>query len=57
MARIAIISDIHGNLIALERVLADLRTRGIDRTVCLGDVVGYGPIPRHVSTSRDLHAR
>lgn len=46
MARIAIISDIHGNLIALERVLADLRTRAIDRTVCLGDVVGYGPDPK-----------
>ena len=46
MARIAIISDIHGNLVALERVLADLRTRGIDRTVCLGDVVGYGPDPK-----------
>jgi putative phosphoesterase len=35
--RLAIISDIHGNLLALETVLADLRTRGADATVNLGD--------------------
>jgi predicted phosphodiesterase len=46
MARIAVLSDIHANIFALERVLADLRARGIDRTVCLGDVVGYGPDPK-----------
>ena len=46
MARIAVLSDIHGNIFAFERVLADLRVRGIDRTVCLGDVVGYGPDPK-----------
>ncbi|MBU0502005.1 MAG: metallophosphatase family protein [Candidatus Margulisbacteria bacterium] len=38
----AIISDIHGNLEALEAVLAALR---VDKTICLGDVVGYGPNP------------
>jgi diadenosine tetraphosphatase ApaH/serine/threonine PP2A family protein phosphatase len=39
----AIISDIHANAEALEAVLADIRQRGIDRILCLGDVVGYGP--------------
>ena len=46
MARIAIISDIHGNLVALERVIADMRQRGVDMSVCLGDIVGYGPDPK-----------
>jgi Predicted phosphoesterase len=41
----AIISDIHANLPALEAVLADIEGRGIDRIVCLGDVIGYGPDP------------
>ncbi len=43
----AIISDIHGNLAALEFVLRDIRTRGIpeERILCLGDIVGYGPDP------------
>ena len=43
---IAVISDIHSNLEALEAVLADIDRRGADRIVCLGDVVGYGPNPR-----------
>lgn len=41
----AIISDIHGNLDALQTVLADIDRRGVARIVCLGDVVGYGPNP------------
>lgn len=41
----AIISDIHGNAVALERVLADIDARGIERILCLGDIVGYGPDP------------
>lgn len=41
----AIISDIHGNAEALRAVLADIDTRGADRILCLGDVVGYGPDP------------
>ena len=41
----AIISDIHGNLEALEAVLADVARRGIITVYCLGDVVGYGPNP------------
>lgn len=41
----AIISDIHSNLPALLAVLDDIASRGIDRIVCLGDIVGYGPNP------------
>jgi diadenosine tetraphosphatase ApaH/serine/threonine PP2A family protein phosphatase len=43
--RLAILSDIHGNLEALEAVLADLAPRGADDVVCLGDFVGYGASP------------
>lgn len=43
--RTAIISDIHANLEAFETVLEDIRNRPIDRTICLGDVIGYGPDP------------
>lgn len=43
--RIAILSDVHANLQALETALADLDARGIDHAVCLGDTVGYGPDP------------
>ena len=43
--RIAVISDIHANLHALEAVLADIDRRGADEIWCLGDVVGYGPRP------------
>jgi protein phosphatase len=41
--RIAIISDIHGNIPALETVLADIQARGIETIYCLGDLVGKGP--------------
>ena len=41
----AIISDIHGNLEALEAVLQDIENQGITEIYCLGDVVGYGPNP------------
>lgn len=41
--RIAIISDIHGNLPALEAVLADIAARGITRIYGLGDLAGKGP--------------
>ncbi|MGU3470519.1 metallophosphoesterase family protein [Paenibacillus sp. D51F] len=43
MDRIAIISDIHGNMPALEAVLGDISRRGIGRIVCLGDLIGKGP--------------
>ena len=41
----AVISDIHGNAEALKTVLADIERRGIQRIICLGDIVGYGPEP------------
>jgi putative phosphoesterase len=41
--RIGLISDVHGNLPALEAVLSDMPD--VDRTVCAGDVVGYNPWP------------
>jgi len=43
LSRIAIISDIHGNLTALKSVLKDIEKRGVDRIFCLGDLVGKGP--------------
>lgn len=45
MRRIALISDIHGNLVALDAVLADIAASRIDEIQCLGDLVGYGPDP------------
>ena len=42
----AIISDIHGNLEALEAVLADVDTQDVSEIYCLGDIIGYGPNPR-----------
>ena len=44
--RIAVISDVHGNLEALEVVLATLGELGADAVWSLGDIVGYGPAPR-----------
>ena len=44
--RRALISDIHGNLEALEVVLEDIKSQKIDEIFCLGDVIGYGPNPR-----------
>lgn len=41
--RIALISDVHGNVTALEAVLADIADRGIERIINLGDVAGKGP--------------
>ena len=43
MERIAILSDIHGNLTALETVLADIERRGIQTIFNLGDLAGKGP--------------
>ena len=46
--RFAFISDIHGNLHALDLVLADLQHTQIDQLVCLGDIASLGPQPREV---------
>jgi predicted phosphodiesterase len=45
MATVAVMSDIHGNLEALESVLRDIKARGIREIICLGDTVGYGADP------------
>jgi putative phosphoesterase len=44
--RIAVLSDIHGNLAALEAVLRDAARRSVEGFLHLGDLVGYGPRPR-----------
>ena len=46
--KLAVISDIHGNLEALNEVLADIDQSDIDDIICLGDNVGYGPEPEAV---------
>ena len=38
-------SDIHGNIVAFEQVLESLAEHGVDRYLCLGDIVGYGARP------------
>ncbi len=43
--RIAIISDIHGNYEALTTVLNDIYDKKVEKIICLGDIVGYGPNP------------
>ncbi|MBA2506206.1 MAG: metallophosphoesterase family protein [Thermoleophilaceae bacterium] len=45
---VAVITDIHANLPALEACLADIRDQGIEQTYCGGDLVGYGPDPNEV---------
>ncbi|MEI6970630.1 MAG: metallophosphoesterase family protein [bacterium] len=52
--RYAIVSDIHSNLQAWNAVLLDIRSLGVDRIICLGDIVGYGPNPVEVLES--VHA-
>ena len=47
--RFAIFSDIHGNLPALEAVLAHIHGNTFDAIYCLGDLVGYAPFPNEVT--------
>lgn len=44
--KIAFISDIHGNAVALEAVLADIKNRGVDKIYVLGDLCYRGPEPK-----------
>jgi putative phosphoesterase len=48
MERIAVITDIHANLPALESALARIAELEVDATYCGGDLVGYGPWPNEV---------
>ncbi len=43
--RLAVFSDIHGNLEALEAFITDAAGRSVDHYICLGDIVGYGANP------------
>ncbi|MCL4306127.1 metallophosphoesterase family protein [bacterium] len=43
--KLGIISDIHGNLPALEAVIEDCERQGLASIICLGDIVGYGASP------------
>lgn len=46
--RLALISDIHGNLVALDAVLMDINREQVNQIVCLGDAATIGPQPRQV---------
>jgi len=46
--RVAVFTDIHGNLPALEASLAAIDAIGVDQSYCGGDLVGYGPNPNEV---------
>ena len=46
--KIALISDIHSNCLALKAVLADIKKQGIKEISCLGDLIGYAPFPDKV---------
>lgn len=46
--RVAILSDIHANIAALEAVWDDLKQQNVDAVYCLGDLVGYAPFPNEV---------
>lgn len=53
--KVALISDLHGNEVALRAVIADATRAGVDRFVCLGDVATLGPRPVEVlGMLRDL---
>jgi len=47
--KFAVFSDVHGNLEALEAVLADIAAERVQEMICLGDIVGYGPSPAECS--------
>ena len=47
--RFAVFSDVHANLPGLEAILADIEARSVPQTLCLGDLVGYGPFPNEVA--------
>jgi Calcineurin-like phosphoesterase superfamily domain len=48
MNRVAVITDIHANMAALEATLSELEALSVDAVYCGGDLVGYGPNPNDV---------
>ncbi|QKS71143.1 metallophosphoesterase family protein [Paenalkalicoccus suaedae] len=57
MKKIAVISDIHGNMHALQAVLADIKSQYIDEIVVLGDLAFRGPHPNECVDLVKKHAR
>ena len=55
--RYAIISDIHSNIHALEKVLSILDKKNIDQILCLGDIVGYNAKPVECIESVQSHPK
>lgn len=56
LRRVGVISDIHGNMHALEAVLKELEKEKVDRIICCGDVVGYGARPNECANKmRELN--
>jgi putative phosphoesterase len=53
--KLGLISDIHGDMVALELAWAHLTVFGADRIVCAGDLVGYGPHPDQVVAFLSQH--
>ncbi|MFC1622609.1 metallophosphoesterase family protein [Patescibacteria group bacterium] len=49
--KIAIISDIHSNLAALQAVERDIKSLKVNFVYCLGDIIGYGPLPKECLVS------
>ena len=54
--RVALISDVHGNYHALEAVLEEIDVEGVDALWCLGDTVGYGPMPNECCAAVEARA-
>jgi len=48
VTKLAVFSDVHSNIHALNAVLADIDRRDVDLIICLGDLVGYGAFPNEV---------
>ena len=53
--RLAVISDIHANIVALEAVLKECGARGVEGILSLGDLVGHGPRPNEVVARVKAH--
>jgi predicted phosphodiesterase len=54
--RVALISDVHGNYHALEAVLEQIDAEGVEAVWCLGDTVGYGPMPNECCRAVEARA-
>jgi diadenosine tetraphosphatase ApaH/serine/threonine PP2A family protein phosphatase len=55
--RVAVISDVHANYRALEAVLHEIEQDAVDEVWCLGDTVGYGPLPNECCEEVERRAR